>query len=587
MCATVKPNEPNTKKKRKTSGTLARGTSANHVASTTMKIVATIGQRTARRSDSFGRGSTIGRNKSSTRRSACGGAPGTRAAVEVAEAAEAGEQVEREPEVAEPEEPSEQEEAPADGHLGRPLIGAHAQRDAEDGRDEVDERIHSDGSRWRYPISPASARFSAIRAWRASPTISRGSCSRRARRERQRLKAGGAAAADLGATVADEVAARLERSLVPAINATGIPIHTNLGRAPLHPDAVRAVADVARGYAVVELERESGRRGGRLATIERALTALTGAEAALAVNNNAAASSWRSRARRGKEVVVSRGELVEIGGSFRVPDVIAAGGAILRDVGPRTGRASRTTSAPSVPRPRSSSSAPLELPHRGVHGAAERKALAELAHERGLVLVEDLGSGMIGPALPIADDEEPVARSLEDGVDLACFSGDKLLGGPQAGLAIGRESVVAKLRSHPLYRALRLDKLVLSALEATLLVYRRGGRARSRAPDDRPQRSGPRRSRGRRSRADSRERGRGRRRVLGGWRAPGTGLATRVVAIEVRDPEAFTRALRLSTPAIVARVHKGRVAIDPRCLLDGEADLVVRRVTELLDRETP
>jgi L-seryl-tRNA(Ser) seleniumtransferase len=409
-------------------------------------------------------------------------------------------------------------------------------------------------------------------------------------RERERLKAGGAAATDLGATVADEVAARLGRSLVPAINATGIPIHTNLGRAPLHPDAVRAVADVARGYAVVELERDSGRRGGRLATIERALTALTGAEAALAVNNNAAAVLLALTAlARGKEVVVSRGELVEIGGSFRVPDVIAAGGAVLRDVG-----TTNRTRLEDYERAIGPETAVILRVHRsnfrieGFTEQPERKALADLAHAQGLVLVEDLGSGMIGPPLPIGGDEEPVARSLEDGVDLACFSGDKLLGGPQAGLAIGRADVVAKLRSHPLYRALRLDKLVLAALEATLLVYRRGGageipvrRMIARGETDIAHLADAmaRRIPGSEVVADVG--------FSGGGALPGTGLPTRVVTIEVRDPEAFTRALRLSTPAIVARVHKGRVAIDPRCLLDGEADAVVQRVRELLDKETP
>ncbi len=382
--------------------------------------------------------------------------------------------------------------------------------------------------------------------------------------ERKRLKAGGTPADDLAATVAHQVAARLERSLVAAINATGIPIHTNLGRAPLHRDAVAAVAEVARGYACVELERESGRRGGRLATIERALTALTGAEAALAVNNNAAAVLLALTAlARGKEVVVSRGELVEIGGSFRVPDVIAAGGAVLKDVG-----TTNRTRLEDYERAIGPETAVILRVHRsnfrieGFTEQPERKALADLAHTRGLILVEDLGSGMIGPPLAIAGDEEPVTRSLEDGVDLACFSGDKLLGGPQAGLAIGKAAIVGTLRGHPLYRALRLDKLVLAALEATLLVYRRGRAAE--IPVRRMIAS---------SEADCGElAGAIARRIpgsevvadvgySGGGALPGTGLPTRVVAIEVRDPEAFTRALRLSTPAIIARVHRDRVAI--------------------------
>lgn len=369
------------------------------------------------------------------------------------------------------------------------------------------------------------------------------------------------------------------------INTTGVAIHTNLGRAPLHPDAARAVAEVAAGYCNVELDLAGGRRGGRLAGVEGLLRELTGSEAAIAVNNGAAALLLALTAlTRDGEVIVSRGELVEIGGSFRVPEVISAGGARLVEVGAtnrtrvqdyRAGISPRTAALLRVH--------PSNFRMLGFTERPDRAGLVALAAEHGLPLIEDLGSGLLR-ALPGAladsdgvDGEMLVSGVLAQGVDLVCFSGDKLLGGPQAGILAGRASLVEACRRHPLYRALRLDKLVLAALEGTLRVYAEGREAEipvraalSASVDELTRRAHRLADRISGARVEQDEA------FSGGGAYPGLALAGPVVYLPVPGPDQVARALRLGEPAVVARVARDGLVLDPRTLLPGEDESLLR-----------
>src|SRR5581483_10687006 len=301
-----------------------------------------------------------------------------------------------------------------------------------------------------------------------------------------------------------------EGSLRPVINATGVVLHTNLGRAPLGEGAVAQVLAVAAGYSNLELDLESGERGSRQAHVEALIRDLTGAEAALAVNNNAAAVLLALAAlAAGREVLVSRGELIEIGGSFRIPEILAQSGARLVEVG--TTNRTRLADYEAAAGPGAAAILHVHQSNFRTVGFVEQpplEGLARLASRRGLALVCDLGSGALAP---LAD--EPVAsRAVAAGADLACFSADKLLGGPQAGILAGRAAAVAACRSHPLARAVRLDKLQLAALEATLRAHRpgRGGADRHRQAGGRLAPAGRARGAGVLGRAAGRRR----------WRAP-------------------------------------------------------------------
>jgi L-seryl-tRNA(Ser) seleniumtransferase len=271
--------------------------------------------------------------------------------------------------------------------------------------------------------------------------------------------------------VAEELDRLLSARLRRVINATGVVLHTNLGRAPLAPEALARVAAVARGYSNLEYDLGAGARGSRQDHLAGLLRDLTGAEAALVVNNNAAAVLLALAAlAEGRDVVVSRGELVEIGDGFRIPDVLTRSGARLVEVG-----TTNRTRIADYERAIGADTAAILRVHQSnfrIVGFAEQPAvheLARLAQRRGLVLVDDLGSGV----LEEAGDEPTVRSSLEAGADLVTFSGDKLLGGPQAGIVVGRAELVERLRGHPLQRAVRADKLTLAALEGTLALYRR------------------------------------------------------------------------------------------------------------------
>lgn len=296
---------------------------------------------------------------------------------------------------------------------------------------------------------------------------------------RQKVLAGEAApsAAALAEAVGQRLAARGRRHLRPVLNATGVVLHTNLGRAPLSDDAIAAVTAVAAGYSNLEYDLEAGRRGSRDAFGNELLTRLSGAEAGFVVNNNAAAVYLVLAALcRGKEVIISRGELIEIGGSFRIPEVMEQSGCTLKEVG-TTNRTHLRDYAEAI----GENTAAILKVHTSnyrIEGFTRSVSVAELAplcRERGILLIEDLGSGVFIDTRQYGLAKEPVvAESVAAGCDIVTFSGDKLLGGAQAGLIVGRAELVDKCRRHPMARALRVDKMTIAALQATLSHYVRG-----------------------------------------------------------------------------------------------------------------
>ena len=291
-------------------------------------------------------------------------------------------------------------------------------------------------------------------------------------RAREEIRAG-ADPGDLAARLREELTRARAPRLRRVINATGIVTHTNLGRAPLADEAIARVGEVARGYSNLEYDLASGTRGSRQDHVAPILRRLTGAEAALVVNNNAAAVMLALAAlAEGREVLVSRGELIEIGDGFRIPEVLARSGATLREVG-----TTNRTRAADYERAVGPETALLLRVHQSnfrVVGFTEQprlEQLAAVARRRRLPLVDDLGSGVLSASDSLVLGDEPTAReSLAAGADLVCFSGDKLLGGPQAGIVVGRTELVERLRRHPLQRAVRADKLTLAALEGTLAL---------------------------------------------------------------------------------------------------------------------
>ncbi|MCB9683333.1 MAG: L-seryl-tRNA(Sec) selenium transferase [Alphaproteobacteria bacterium] len=375
----------------------------------------------------------------------------------------------------------------------------------------------------------------------------------------------GEAAPDVVAHVVERLTALTTPALHRVINATGVVVHTNLGRAPWAPEAVAAVAAIAGGYTNLELRLDDGSRGGRLDGVTERLCRLTGAQAALVVNNAAAAVLLALTAlARDRDVIVSRGELVEIGGSFRVPDVVAAGGARLRAVG-TTNRTRASDYADAI----EADTAVLLRVHpsnfrmEGFVAGVDTPTLAALARERGLTLVYDLGSG----ALRERGDEPDVRTAVAQGAHVVAFSGDKLLGGPQAGLLVGDADVIHRLRRHPLYRALRVDKAILAALDATLLLHLQG-RA---TPVDAMLDADPEALATRAQVLATGLRARGAvvkvvalTGVVGGGALPETPVPSSGLALTVRSPDGAARALRTGQPAIVARIHDDRLVLDLR-----------------------
>jgi L-seryl-tRNA(Ser) seleniumtransferase len=376
----------------------------------------------------------------------------------------------------------------------------------------------------------------------------------------------------------DRLRDRLERdtapSLIPVINATGVVVHTNLGRAPLPPDAAARVAEIASSYCNLEYDLEEGERGNREVHAEVRLRRMLGAEGALVVNNNAAAVLLAVNTfAEGREVLVSRGELVEIGGSFRVPDVLRKGGARLREVGTtnRTGisdyRAALGPETGMILKVH-----PSNYRIVGFTQTPSLRELAALAKTAGLPLVEDLGSGLMAP-LPGALSEEPtVAESLALGADVVSFSGDKLLGGPQAGLVVGTAVAADAMRRNPLYRALRVDKMTLASLDVVLGHYV-AGRADSEIPVLRmlcqtAEEIALRAEAFAKSLAAACPGGdvalASGASVAGGGSAPVTDVPTTLLTIGHRSAHELAAALRAGQPPVVARVAEGRLVLDLR-----------------------
>jgi len=363
-------------------------------------------------------------------------------------------------------------------------------------------------------------------------------------------------------------------SLKRVLNATGVIVHTNLGRAPLASAALAHVVEVAGGYSNLELDLTAGTRGSRQDHVADALRRLTGAEAALVVNNNAAAVLLALAAlAEGREVIVSRGELVEIGDGFRIPDVLARSGARMVEVG-----TTNRTRADDYERAIGPETAAILRVHQsnyrivGFTAAVPTRELAQLAKRAGLPLVDDLGSG----ALHELGDEPTAAASLAAGADLVCFSGDKLLGGPQAGIVVGRAELVERLRRHPLQRALRADKLTLAALEGTLALLADPDRARAEIPVVRMLDEPLQEVRARAERLAALVGGEVEETVarVGGGALPLAELPSAACAVE----EALATPLRLGDPPVVGIVRDGRLLLDARTLTETEVDLTAAAV---------
>ncbi len=408
-------------------------------------------------------------------------------------------------------------------------------------------------------------------------------------RAREAVKAG-AEAPDIG-TITAEAEAILEElarpSLRRVVNATGVILQTNLGRAPLSERAMAAMAEAARDYTNLEFDVAEGSRGSRHEHVRDLLRRTTGADDGLAVNNNAAALLMALHVfAQGREVIVSRGEAVEIGGRFRIPDVLRESGAELVEVG-TTNRTYVEDYANAI----NEETAAILRVHRsnfqvtGFTARPELGDLAALAREHGVLLLDDLGSGCLVETADYSVEHEPTVReSLDGGADLTLFSGDKLLGGPQCGLVVGQGELVATLRRHPLARALRVDKLTIAALNATLMAYV-GGTEREEIPVWRMlalerEHLEP------RARAWA-EAGGGRvvesRSMIGGGAAPGAGRTTWCAALQgEQGGEGLARSLREADPPIVARVEAGETLLDPRTVAEGDDEHVTAAIEGLL-----
>ena len=411
----------------------------------------------------------------------------------------------------------------------------------------------------------------------------------------QVLAAGATSPAACAGRVEAELARRTRSGYPRAINATGVVLHTGLGRAPL-AEAARAALLQAAGYALLEVEREGGKRGMRDAAVSEVLAEVAGAEAATVVNNNAGATMICLAAlAAGRPVIVSRGQLVEIGGSFRIPDVMAQSGARMVEVG-TTNRTHASDYARALEQHRDA--ALLLRVHTSnfkVVGFTAEASLAELValgEEWGVPVMDDLGSGCFIDLARLGLPGEPVVQeSVRQGAAIITFSGDKLLGGPQAGLVVGKRELVEKVRRHPLYRALRPDKLTLAALEATLALYRDPARAEAAIPVlamlTAPLAALDQRARDLLARLGT---GPFEAEVIDAASKVGGGsyateeLPTRAVAIRPRgkNPDAAAQALRDGDPPVFVRIQDERLVLDPRTLLPGDEPELARAVRQAL-----
>ncbi len=411
--------------------------------------------------------------------------------------------------------------------------------------------------------------------------------------------------ADLAERIAQRVVAGEVPSLRPVINATGILLHTGLGRAPLADEALEEMVAVARDYASVELDLNSGKRSRRVEAVEGLLTELTGAEAALVVNNNAGATmlalaalaDGRGGGRR--EVIVSRGQLIEIGGSFRLPDVMEVSGAVLREVG-TTNKTRPQDYADAI----GEQTAALMLVHPsnfavvGFTAEVTIEELVKVGREADLPVIHDIGSGALVDFAQWGFQNEPiVTESIKKGADVALFSGDKLLGGPQCGIIVGRKTLVEKIEKHPMARALRVGKLTLAALAATLRLYRDDEKARQNIPllrllsasvenlQNRAERLAPQLAA---AGAVAEAEPRADTTFLGGGSIPAQQLPTWCVAMKPAgmSVDRMAALLRQATPSVVGRVQQDRLLLDLRGVIPRQDAKLVEAV-EALSVTTP
>jgi L-seryl-tRNA(Ser) seleniumtransferase len=379
------------------------------------------------------------------------------------------------------------------------------------------------------------------------------------------------------------------------VNATGVVLNTNLGRAPLAQGILEGLTEVAGGYSNLELDLETGGRGSRYSHVEALIGHLTSAEAALVVNNCAAAVLLAvDTFARGREVVVSRGQLIEIGGSFRLPEVITASGAKLVEVG-----TTNKTYLRDYAKALSPETGLLMLSHTsnyrivGFTAEVDRRDLAALGHTHGVVTMEDLGSGLLTDLTPYGLPDEPtVQQSVASGLDLVAVSGDKLMGGPQCGLLVGKREVITRLKANPLLRALRPDKLALAALEGTLKAYLQPATLAEQLPLFAALAKTPealrRDAEGLAARLSAMPglsvsvvAGES---TVGGGTLPGAALPTWLVAVTHRaiGPDELSRRLRTGEPAVVGRISEGQLLLDPRTWLPGDAERLETAFTEAL-----
>ncbi len=389
------------------------------------------------------------------------------------------------------------------------------------------------------------------------------------------------------ARAAEKIQTWVSPMLVPVINASGVILHTNLGRAPLSISAIHSMKVISQGYSNLEFNLESGKRGTRLIHAESLLQKLTGAEAALVVNNNAAAillvlSALASK----KRVIISRTQLIEIGGGFRIPDVMRQSGAKLVEIG--------TTNRVHL----SDYQEALDIPSKLVMhahqsnfklvGFTEEPRLSEisdLAHKLGVIFVDDLGSGTLLYTEKYGLAHEPtVQESLKAGADIVCFSGDKLLGGPQAGIVIGRKDLIEKIKKYPLARAVRADKLCLSALTATLLHYLKD-EAEREIPIWRMIAATAIQLKAR-AEIWATELGQGEvlmsESTVGGGSLPGECIPTWVLALKVPGIDSFIKILRQGIPPVIARTENDRILLDPRTVLPEQEEVLLANLKKVL-----
>ena len=402
-------------------------------------------------------------------------------------------------------------------------------------------------------------------------------------RARDTVRAGGSASGPAAVVelAASRLRSRLPATLRPVINATGVVIHTNLGRAPLSDAALRAIDAAGRGYSTLEYDLHAGRRGERTVHAESLLCELTGAEAALVVNNNAGAVLLALAVlARGRSVVISRGQLVEIGGGFRIPEVMAQSGALLAEVGTtnRTHVRDYRAALETDPAP-----ALIMRAHHsnyrivGFTGEPDLVELVGLGGEYGVPVADDLGSGALLDTAQFGLGHEPtVQESVAAGADVVCFSGDKLLGGPQAGIIVGQARYLKQLKSHPLARALRADKLCLAGLRATLLHYLRDEAVqcvpvwRMIATSLAEIEGRVREWRGTLERAGIQTKAVDGCSTVGGGSLPGETMPTKLLSVLVQRPDRVASALRAATPPVVARIERDLLVLDPRTVLPEE-----------------